>query len=199
MNVAVDTLRDSRQVKIVPCSKVSTTAIVAVRWARVRGCQGVGDGLGISRLYYIDISVGRVGAQVSSSKKSADCLACVISHRHWKDNLPCGVDHSGCIGILIGEDRESSILRIEVRISPAIRDTHVIQLLVASNRDVRDLNSWIAEYWLPCLEEAVVSCGSELSSLDLVASARLKPKVRQELEPLQQELPIGCMHLCPGI
>jgi hypothetical protein len=46
--------------------------------------------------------------------------------------LPCRVDDSRSVRILVGKDRKRSVLGVEIRVSPSIRDTHVIQLLVSS-------------------------------------------------------------------
>lgn len=69
-DVAVDAFGDCRQIKVVPGCKVVATAVVTVRRAGVRGSKRVGDGLWDIGLEHVDISVGRVWPEVSSSKES---------------------------------------------------------------------------------------------------------------------------------
>jgi hypothetical protein len=71
LDMAVDAFSDCRQVYVVPGCKIVTTTIVAVCGAGVRRSERVCHGLRDIGLEHIDISVGRVGPKITSSKQPA--------------------------------------------------------------------------------------------------------------------------------
>lgn len=80
VNVAIDTLGNSRQVQIIPGCEVIATTVVVVCGTRVRRSQRVCDGCRDIGLEHIDITVGGVRSQVSSSKESCK----FHQAKHWE-------------------------------------------------------------------------------------------------------------------
>jgi hypothetical protein len=172
LDVTVDAFSDSRQIQVVPGCEVVAAAIVTVGGAGVWRSKRVGNGIWDVGLEHVDIAVRAVWPEITSCKESVELVS--QDFRSKVGNyLPCRVDDSRCIGVLICEDGERSILGIKVRVSPSVRDSHIIELFVSSYGDICNLNSWVAKYRLPWWDKAVVTCGSELSSLDLFRSAKV--------------------------